>query len=109
MLGIVNFISNLPYRYRALDEAGDEISFIERFVVWSTPYACFMAGVLLPVGMVGSTVMQPGSQGPSVFEIVAEKFASIFAICTLSGLVGLVMLAALLVIMLVRFPDQHDF
>ncbi len=37
MLGIINFISNLPYHYRALDEAGDEISLIERVVVWSTP------------------------------------------------------------------------
>ncbi len=64
-----------------------------------------MAGILLPVGMVGSTVLQPSGHGLSVFEIVAEKFASIFAICALAGLVGLVMLAALLVIMSIRFPD----
>ncbi|WP_370196571.1 hypothetical protein [Aurantimonas sp.] len=62
MLGIVNFISNLPYRYRALNEADDEISFIERFVVWSTPYACFMTGVLLPIGLIGSAVIRPDIQ-----------------------------------------------
>ena len=88
MLEFLNYLTNLPIRYRLMRDNWQIYTIFERGVIALTPMACFAALVLLPSGLFVSAAMPDRLPEMSILGVIVPKIVLIANVVESAGCWG---------------------